>query len=361
MSFDLLEQADGVGAAWRTRYDSLRLHTSRAWSGLPGARIPRRFGQWVRRDDLVRYFEQYVRRFDLAPHLGVAVHRIDRVEHRWVVQTSTGPIEADAVVIATGLSRSPLIPSWPGLETFTGDCCHSSEYRVPTPYRGRDVLVVGAGNSAAEIATELTGFAARVQLSIRTPPNIVRRDLLGLPSQAFGIILRRCPERVLNLVTGAMRRLTVPDLDSYGLPAPSGDGFTQYLRSEVVPVLDHGFVAAVRAGDIAVVPEIAEIVGPEVRLTDGRTLRPDAIVAATGFRPALESLVGHLGVLDQRGRPRADGLRTPSEAPDLFFVGLHVVLSGVLREVGQEARAVGRILADERDRSVDQAGADSLR
>jgi cation diffusion facilitator CzcD-associated flavoprotein CzcO len=275
----------------------------------------------------------------------VSVSRIERADDSWRVQASDGTYEAGAVVLATGLSHTPAVPDWSGLHTYTGSFRHSSDYREPSAYVGRRVLVVGAGNSAAEIATELSTVAADVRLSVRTPPNIVRRDICGLPSQVFGIVLRRWPESVLNALNGGLRRLSVPDLSDYGLPAPPGDGFTQYLRSQTVPILDHGFVAAVKAGRIGVVPEIARIDGTDVELIDSSVLRPDAIVAATGFRPDLGGLVGDLGVLDESGRPRIRGVQTAPSAPGLYLVGLTSVLSGLLREIGLEARAVGRVIA----------------
>jgi cation diffusion facilitator CzcD-associated flavoprotein CzcO len=203
------------------------------------------------------------------------------------------------------------------------------------------VLVVGAGNSATEIADELSRVAA-VELSVRTPPNIVRRDSLGVPSQVIGVALRGAPEVVMNPLSALLRRLTVPDLTAYGLPAPSGDGYTQFLRSKTVPILDHGFVSSIRAGRITVVPAVAAIDGPEVLLVDGTALRPDAIIAATGYRPGLDRLVGDLPVLDASGYPLVHGARTLPAAPDLYFVGLSIELSGLLREIGREAERVAR-------------------
>ena len=106
---------------------------------------------------------------------------------------------------------------------------------------------VGAGNSAAEIALELAHVCPQVDLSVRTPPNIVRRDTVGIPSQLIGIALKRAPERLMNPMSAVLRRFTVPDLADFGLPAPPGDGFTQFLRTRTVPILDHGFVSAVRS------------------------------------------------------------------------------------------------------------------
>src|SRR5207244_4618714 len=109
-----------------------------------------------------------------------------RVDGGWSVATSAGAHEAARVVVATGYSNVPFVPDWPG--EFAGEIVHSTHYRNPRPYHGRRVLVVGAGNSGAEIAVDLVeGGAAAVLLSVRTPPSIVRRDTLGIPSQLLGI------------------------------------------------------------------------------------------------------------------------------------------------------------------------------
>jgi putative flavoprotein involved in K+ transport len=345
LEVEVLERSDAIAASWRGRYDSLRLHTGRAFSGLPGAPIPRRYGRWVRRDDLVAYLDDYARRRGIEPRFGVEVTGLRRHGDRWDVATTAGDYEADAVVLATGLSRTPMVPDWPGLAEFTGSFCHTADYREPSPYRGRSVLVVGAGNSASEIATELSGVAADVRLSVRRPPNIIRRDIAGVPTQVFGIALRRVPEGVVNVLTTAMRKVSVPDLTEYGLSGPLGDGFSQYLRTQTVPILDHGFVAAVRQRRIGVVAPIASIEGDAVRLGDGSVLRPDAIVAGTGYRLGIDALVEGLGVLDDEGRPMIGGVRTSPQAPGLYLVGLNIVLSGVLREIAFEARAVGRAIA----------------
>jgi len=335
----LLEQGAGVGSAWRARYDSLHLHTARWLSGLPGGRIPRRLGPWVSRDDFVDFLDEYAAQHGVHPEFGVAVARIDRDDRGWQLETSDGPREASAVVVTTGYCRQPFIPDWPGRARFTGSLLHSAEYREPSPYAGRNVLVVGAGNSAADIAVDLLAVGARVTLAVRTPPNIVRRDTLGVPSQVFGIAVGHLPERAKDPAIRVMRRVAVPDLSRQGLPAPV-DGFSQFLRSRTIPILDHGFVREIRAGRIRVVAAVVEVDGDSVRLADGSTVEPDAVICATGFRPGLESMVGHLGVLDEYGQPRVHGALTQAGADRLFFVGVSVQLSGQVREIGKQARAV---------------------
>src|SRR5207247_3535089 len=141
----------------------------------------------------------------IAVQTGVQVERIDREGAAWRLETSRGVSQADRAVVATGHSKEPYLPRWPG--TFRGDLVHSAAYRNPAPYIGRRVLVVGAGNSGAEIAVDLAdGGASEVALAVRTPPNIVRRDTLGFPSQVLGIATAHLPVAVVDRIAGPMRR-----------------------------------------------------------------------------------------------------------------------------------------------------------
>ena len=137
----------------------------------------------------------------------------------------------------------------------------------------------------------------------------------------------------------------MPNLSAYGLPAPPGDGFSQFVRSRTIPILDHGFVAAVRSGRIRVVPAVESIHGHQLRMVDGTVLTPDDIIAATGYRPNIEQLVGDLGVLDESGFPKVNGDQTMPSAPGLYIVGISVELSGLLHEIAREARAVSTSIA----------------
>jgi len=342
----VVDRADRLGSSWRGRYDRLHLHTVRWLSGLPGYRIPRSYGRWVSRDGFVDYLERYARRFGIEPRLGTAVERIERRDGGWRLETSAGEVDADTAVLATGFTNLPYLPHWPGADGFTGELLHSSAYRNAEPYRGRDVLVVGSGNSGAEIAVELVEKgAARVRVAVRTPPNIVRRDTFGVPSQLVGIALKPVPSRAMNRIGTVLRRLTIPDLAPYGLPAPPGNGYTQFVRTRTVPILDVGFVEGVRDGRIEIVPAVEALAGSEVVLAGGSRISPDAVIAATGFRPGLEPIVGHLGVLDEQGIPVVHGPATDPRAPNLYFVGLTVELSGLLREAGREARRVAAAIA----------------
>jgi putative flavoprotein involved in K+ transport len=156
----VLEHDREIGGTWAQRYERLHLHTVRQFSGLAHFPIPRRYPAYLSRDDVVEYLREYARHFRLRVVTGATVQRIrprDAASGRWTVETvDSDAWHARVVVIATGQYRQPIVPPWPGRESFGGRTVHSSEYTNATPYAGQRVLVVGAGNSGAEIATDLS-------------------------------------------------------------------------------------------------------------------------------------------------------------------------------------------------------------
>ncbi|MCX5376705.1 NAD(P)/FAD-dependent oxidoreductase [Streptomyces sp. NBC_00091] len=344
----VVERSGAVGASWRGHYDRLRLHTTRRLSALPGLAIPRRFGRWVARADVVRYLEKYAEHHELELVTGVEVTRIERAAdgEGWTLHASGGRLlAAGAVVVATGYNHTPALPDWPGRETYTGQLLHAAGYRNPGPYAGQDVLVVGVGNTGAEIAVDLAeGGAARVRLAVRTAPHIVRRSTLGWPAQCTGILVRRLPVRLVDRLGALVAKASVPDLTAYGLPRPEA-GLYSRVREGAIPVQDVGLIDAVRAGRVEPVAAVASFDGAGVLLADGTRITPDAVVAATGYRRGLEGLVGHLGVLDERGRPLVHGARSPEQAPGLYFTGYTNPISGMLRELSRDAAKIAKALS----------------
>ncbi|MFE9402039.1 flavin-containing monooxygenase [Streptomyces sp. NPDC006530] len=344
----VLEKSDAVASSWRRHYDRLHLHTTRRLSSLPGLRIPRRFGRWVSRDDLVRYLEKYADVHELEIVTGVEVERIERGPEGegWVLYATGGRrLATHAVVVATGYNHTPYVPDWAGADTYTGELLHAGRYRDPAPYAGRDVLVVGAGNTGAEIAADLAeGGAGRVRLAVRTPPHILRRSTAGWPAQATGILVRRLPVRLVDRAASVTERLSVPDLSAYGLPRPAG-GLYSRVREGAIPVQDVGLIDAVRAGRVEPVAAVDSFDGAKVLLADGTRVSPEVVIAATGYRRGLEGLVGHLGVLDSRGRPRVGGGRTVPGVGGVYFTGFTNPISGMLRELALDATRIAKALA----------------
>ncbi|CAL9493865.1 flavin-containing monooxygenase [Streptomyces sp. enrichment culture] len=344
----VLERAGHVGDSWRHHYDRLHLHTTRRLSALPGLPMPRRFGRWVARDDVVRYLEKYAEHHKLEIVTGVEVFRVQRASDGagWLLHASGGrELTGAAVVVATGFNHTPRIPEWPGRDTYTGEFRHASEYRDAAPYAGRDVLVVGVGNTGAEIAVDLVeGGAARVRLAVRTVPHVVRRSTAGWAAQYTGILCRRLPVALVDRLARPLARISVPDLSAQGLPRP-GTGLYSRAREGAIPVQDVGLLDAVRDGRVEIVAAMDGFEDGKVLLADGTRVAPDAVLAATGYRRGLEGLVGDLGVLDARGRPVVHGARSPRDAAGLYFTGFTNPISGMLRELALDAERIAKAVA----------------
>ncbi|MFR9673609.1 flavin-containing monooxygenase [Streptomyces sp. TR06-5] len=343
----VLEKSSSVGASWHTHYDRLRLHTTRRWSALPGLPIPRSYGRWVARADLVRYLEAYADHHRLELAQGVEVTRLERGPDGtgWTLHAKGGRrLAAPAVVVATGFNHTPRLPAWPGRETFTGELLHASRYRNAEPFRDKDVLVVGSGNTGAEIAVDLAeGGAERVRLAVRTPPHIVRRSTLGWPAQANGVLCRRLPVGLVDRMAAQLAKAAVPDLAPYGLPRPETGLYTR-ARQGAIPVQDVGLIKAVRQRRVEPVAAVSSFDGDKVELTDGTAVAPEVVVAATGYERGLEPLVGHLGVLGDNGRPLVHGPHSHPGARGLYFTGYTNPLSGMLRELARDAERIARAI-----------------
>lgn len=342
----VLERSDRVGSSWLGHYDRLHLHTHRMVSSLPGLRLPRQAGNWVSRDDLVEYLDVYARAHALDIRFGVEVERVDREGGRWVVRTSEGDHETDRVIVATGYNNRPTELDWPGMDGFEGELIHSADYRNPEPYRGKDVLVVGTGNSGAEIAVDLVdGGARRVRISVRTPPSFMKRA-----TQPLGIVLRKFPPAVADRLVYAMQPLNTGNLSKSGMPRPSLGAISRFLSEDVTPILDVGLIPLLRKGIVTVVPAVEGFDGPDVLLAGGERIQPDAVIASVGFQRGLQQLVGHLGVVEDRprGRPAVHGAETHPDAPGLHFIGYTNPLSGMLREIAIDAKKIARAIAAQR-------------
>jgi cation diffusion facilitator CzcD-associated flavoprotein CzcO len=237
------------------------------------------------------------------------------------------------------------LPDLPGLTTYTGTVVHSSAYRNPAALGGRNVLVIGPGNSGAEIAADLADAGVRVSLAMRTPPNVVLRAVAGIPSQALILSMSPLPVKAQDLLAGLLQKVAVGDLRKYGIPkAPRGIA-TQQLRDDVTPTIDVGLLKALKSGGVRVVAPVERFTADAVVLADGTTLQPDAVVLATGFQRGLDGLVGDLGVLAGSGRPTVNADQQLAAHPGLFFLGYSNPLTGNLRQLGIDATKIARKVA----------------
>jgi cation diffusion facilitator CzcD-associated flavoprotein CzcO len=348
----VLERSPNVASSWRGRYDRLRLNSSRPFSKLLGARFPQGTPMFPSRDEMVSYYESYAQRNQVDVRHDVTVERIDRDGSELVVRTSDGEERATHVIVATGYAHTPHIPDWPGRESFSGRLVHSAAYRNADELKGADVIVAGSGCSGMEIAYDVaTGGAKRVRVAVRTSPNILIRDPAG---PLLARLFLRLPTRFSDNVLRKVQLKKLGDLSAYGLPIPDEGVFSRLKRLGVAPaIVDKEVIEAVKDGRIEIVAGIRSLDENGVDLEDDTRAEPDALIAATGYRSALEPLVGHLGVLNERGLPLvSDG---HAVAPGLRFVGF-VPRPAQLGLLGTEARRAARGIARELSGSPSRGG-----
>ena len=347
------DRNDTVGGSWPDRYDSLRLNTVRWMSDLPGLRMPRRYDRWVRRDDLVRYLRTYADHHRLEVRPGVTVTRLDPAHTGWAMTVSRGVegnIERDVerydgVVVATGHSQHVVVPDWRGISKFEGRLLHAADYRRPDDHAGDRVVVVGAGSSGGEICVDLARAGVDVTWSVRTAPRVFPREVRGVPTTPWAPLGDALPDHVLDRIAPWVERRIYGPRDY--LPEPVRP-MMELLAECKEPMTADGIVRAVRTGAVRVVAAVEAMDRDGVELVDGSHIAADAVIAATGYRPGLEPLVGHLGVLDAAGRPAALAPR-----PGLAFVGYRIPFTGTLWAVEADARQAATLLA----RTVVERGA----
>ncbi len=217
---------------------------------------------------------------------------------------------------------------------------HSRDYREAAPFAGERVLVVGMGNTGAEIALDLAEHGVKVALSVRSPINIVHRDVRGRPTQQTSILLARLPTPVGDALARLLCDVTVGDIGRYGLPRSRVSPLRQLREHGRTPVIDVGTLARIKSGEIAVFPAIRRLVEGGAEFVDGRTAKLDAIVLATGYRAGVAALFPAAAVpVDDSGLPKR--LAGTGELEGVFFVGFDLrQAGGLLRTIGQQAVSV---------------------
>lgn len=336
--FIILEKADEVAPSWRRHYRRLHLHTVRSLSSLPFAPFPKNHPRYVPREKVVDYLDAYAERFGLKPRFGVSVKSVRRDDGKLLVETDAGSFNARKVVVATGNNAEPITPRFPGIEAFKGKVLHSATYTEAAPYVGKDVLVIGMGNTGAEIALDLAESGAHPTISVRKGVHIVPRQLFGVPIQMVGIASRPMPRALNDWMFPKILDLALGRLEKYGIVRPK-QGILQGIEAGRIPVIDVGTVAAIKQGRIGIAPDIASFTGDGVTFVDGVEKKFDAAIFATGYRP------GYGAFLPAELSPGKSGVNARASELGIYLVGFYNPVTGLLREIGIEAQAVAKDIA----------------
>lgn len=338
--FQILEKADRVAHSWHEHYERLCLHTVKEHSNLPHVEFPEHYPTYVPRLDMIAYWEAYAKKMAISPFFNQEVQRIQKSGQGWNTQTADGVFPSRRVVVATGYNRVPYAPEWPGQASFQGALLHSRHYRNAAAFKGQRVLLVGMGNTGAELVLDLYENGAVPFVSVRGPVNFIRRDIAGRPAQKTAILLGKLPTWAYDFIARQVQRITVGDLGPYGLPASPYAPSEQLRRFGKVPVIDIGTIDLVKQGKIGILPGIERFHENTVAFTGGRTEPFDAVILCTGYRARVEEFLDHAApLLDERGYPRA--LWYDDAAWDgLYFCGFSTPLSGILRNIKMDSEKI---------------------
>ncbi|HET9017253.1 MAG TPA: ArsO family NAD(P)H-dependent flavin-containing monooxygenase [Thermomicrobiaceae bacterium] len=321
LDFAILDAEPEPGGAWRHTWESLRLFSPARWSSLPGWVMPGGPDYYPSRDEVLRYLAAYEARYRLPVVRPARVTAVRREGDRLRLESDAGTWSARAVVSATGTWSHPYVPDYPGRERFRGRQIHSAGYRCPEPFAGQRVLVVGGGNSGAQIVADLSQLAPVIWVTRHAPT--------FLPDDVDGRVLFEWATRRY------LARLAGEDPDRAAPPGGLGD---VVMVPTVRAARARGALGSVR---------------PFVRMTERGVVWPDcvetevdAIIWATGFSPELDHLAP-LRVIDSDGRVATVGTRSLRE-PRLWLVGYGEWTgdaSATLIGVGRTAKATAAEIA----------------
>jgi len=336
--YRVLERGHTPGQTWHDLYDSLRLHTGRHLSALPGLRMPRGTPLFPTRTDFHAYLGDYARRFDINLETGRTVQRAHFDGGRWIVRAGDESIVARGLVVATGIVAAPRVPHIDGRDAFEhagGRVIHSAQYRRPQPYAGRRVLVVGIGNSGGEVASELARAGVDVSVAVRSGANVVPLTLAGVPIQYLATVVRKLPRPAQLRVVEAVRRISEKRRGPPVLPRPA------HSALDAIPLIGFHLVDEIRSGRVHVRPGIAAFTQHGVRFTDGTEDAFDDVILATGFGAAVDFVHGIRR--DPRGFALRSGRVASADLPALAFVGHNYDARGGLLNIRIDAPLAAEI------------------
>ena len=337
--FRLFERGPSLGTSWVNAYDSLRLHTGRHMSALPGYDYPKGTPLFPTRDQFVAYMREYAAHASLKVETDSDATLVQPRGEGWIAVVNDQEVRGRAVVMATGIMTKPLTPDLGGRETFEGEIIHSVSYRRPALLTGTRVLVVGVGNSGGEIASELGEAGFDVTILVRRGANVVPRSIAGVPIQYLAASMKRLPRALRNRVAKTVQRLSEIRRGPAVLPRPP------WTALDAIPLIGFHLVDAIRAGKVALkLGTIERLVLGGVVFSDGSRAAFDHIILATGFAAALDPL-GKLIRRDERGFALRRDNVTSADHPGLWFVGQRYDSTGALANIKADAIAVARRLA----------------
>jgi dimethylaniline monooxygenase (N-oxide forming) len=353
VAFDCFEIGSKIGGMWRyendnglsSAYRSLHIDTSRHNLGYSDFPIPDHHPDFLSHFEVIDYLEAYANRFGVIPHIRFNT-RVQRVEplgdKSWAVTLDTGETKRyRAVVVANGHLWDPRWAEFPG--SFDGEETHAHHYRVADDYRGKNVLIVGIGNSAVDLAVDVCKTAEQTFISTRRSAWIMPKYIMGIPIDRWsGFLSRRLrlPTRMTRSVVRWLAYMVTGDQSRFGIPRPKHAIWREHatLSQELIPYCGHGW--------IKVKPNISTLEGSHVQFEDGSREPVDAIIYATGYKttfPFLDKKVFEM----KDGSAALYRRMVPVDRPGLYMLGLIQPVGPTIPLVEVQARWLASVLSND--------------
>ena len=345
IEYIIVEKQSQIASPWRHHYERLHLHTNKRLSHLPYKKFDSTIPRYPTRQQVVDYLEDYQKELNINPVFNTEAKSIRKENDYWVTETNNGTFKSKYLIMATGAFGNPKPVSFEGMETFPRAILHSCEYRSGEDFKGLRVLVVGFGNSACEIGIDLYEQGAIPFMSVRSPVNIIPREIAGIPIMELSLIMSRLPPRVADTIIAPLMRLIFGDITKLGLTKKPYGPFEEIKRDRTIPLLDIGTVKHIRQGHIKIYSGIGHIEGCTVHFSDGKREDFDVIVACIGFNRDNTKIIAvdnnrleDLKVcLNQQKYFGKDGL---------YFCGFWIGPTGLIREIAKDAQKIARDIAE---------------
>ncbi len=344
IEYIVIEKQSQVAAPWRNHYDRLHLHTNKRISNLPYKKFDRKIPRYPSRQQVVDYLEDYQKEFNINPLFNAEAKSIRKENDYWITETTNETFISKWLIMATGPFGKPKPVNFKGMETFTGTIMHSYGYKTGKDFKGQKVLVVGFGNSACEIAIDLYEQGAIPSMAVRSPVNVIPRDILGIPILELSLLMSRLPSRVADTINVPLMRLLFGDITKLGLKKMPYGPFEQIQRDGNIPVLDTGTIKHIRKGHINIYGGIDHIEGKIIHFSDGRQEDFDAIVAGIGYYRDYAEII-------DVDKTRFEDLKLPVNKQKyfgkdgLYFCGFWIGPTGQIREIASDAQKIAKDIA----------------
>src|SRR5579871_3127360 len=337
----IIEKSADIATPWRNHYERLHLHTTKHFSNLPYKKFAKQIPNYPSRQQVIDYLDDYKKSFDINPIFNTEAKSVYRQDGYWITETSNETFKSKFLIMATGPYGKPRPVSIEGMETFTGKILHSSEYKTGKDFSGQQVLVIGFGNSACEIAIDLVEQHANTSMSVRSPVNVIPKEVFGISVLQLSVYMSKLPPHIADAMNAPLIRLLVGDINKLGLKKKPYGPFVEINQYQSVPLIDIGTIAHIKKGNIKILGEINFINGKAVHFKNGMTKEFDAIVAGIGYNK-------NVSMFKYLDNDRFDDLNVSVNKQKyfgkdgLYFCGFWISPTGAIREIAMDAKKIAQ-------------------